>query len=420
MDDLIYIGARLPWGAAVALDEHIRAHHLLVLGKTGVGKTSLLHNLAGADVEGGRGVGVIDPHGDLVEALLDHVPPWRTNDVVLIDAGDLSHPPALNILEHSDPDTLHLAVSGIVDAFRGVWPQFFGPRMEYVMRHALAALISDPGQTHTLLSLPRLLSNPAFRDCVVSRLRDPVLASFWTDEFNRYDKRFAAEVVAPIQNKVGRFLQSPPLRNIVGQVRSTIDIPYLMNHRRIVLARLPKGQIGADESRLLGALLVTLFHLAAMQRSVTSEEERIPFYLIVDEASSFITETVSDILAEARKMKLSLMLATQHLVSLTDSIREAVLGNAGSIICFRVGSADAARMEREFDRDFVASQFTGLDRYHFLARILDEPAIRVKALPPIEPEHRRRAIIARRSQMHYTRPRVRVESNISRWMGDGG
>jgi TraM recognition site of TraD and TraG len=274
----------------------------------------------------------------------------------------------------------------------------------------------------TILALPKLLSDDAFRERVTAKIRDPVIRAFWRDEYAGYERRFRLEAIAPLQNKVGRLLGNAPLRNIMGQMGSRFDATFLMDHGRIMVADLAKGVIGEDYSRLLGALLLSQFQGAAMQRAALPNSPRTPFYLYIDEFQSFATDALASILAEARKYGLSLILAHQYLDQLTDEIRQSVFGNAGNLIAFRVGQSDARILEDELAGDVKMGNLVSLEKYEFYARLLDQGRMREpfrgRTLPPIQGTvtDRREAVI-RRSRERYGRPRQEVEAKINRWLG---
>lgn len=325
--------------APVALSLPDRRRHLYLIGKTGTGKSSLLLSLMRHDLANGRGFALLDPHGDLAEAVLDAAPPGRVNDVLYLNPADLAHPVGLNPLFGLAPDARPLAAAQIVAAFKHLWADSWGPRLEYILLNAIRLLLEAPDAT--LLGLPRLLIDEGYRRRLLATCRDPLVTAFWTREFAAYSERFVTEAVSPIQNKVGALLSPPVLRNIIGQKRSTVDLPAIMNSGRILIANLAKGRIGEAPSHLLGAFLATGFAQAAEGRAAIPEPERRDFALYVDEFQNFATDSFAAILSEARKWRLSLVLAHQFLGQLPDPLRLAVLGNVGSMIAFRIGAEDA-------------------------------------------------------------------------------
>jgi hypothetical protein len=416
----IVLGIREEWGQEVplVLFPEDRRHHLYTVGKSGTGKTTLLRNLILQDIEAGNGVGVIDPHGDLATDILDHIPRRRIEDVAYFNPADLEYPLGFNLLGNTPPDRRHLVASGIVSAFQGIWPDFWGPRLEYILHAAVAALLHC--ENVSLLGVQRMLSDDRYRAWVVKQVEDPMVRAFWTSEFERYDPRFLQEAVAPIQNKVGQLLMSPHVRNILGQVRSRIDARFMMDEGRIFIADLSKGKLGADKSNLLGALLATQFQLAAMSRADVPESERKDFYLYVDEFQSFASDSFVSILSEARKYRLCLTLSHQYIDQLRPEIRDAVFGNVGSIVSFRVGHRDSKILEQTFGETYTARQFTTLSNREVYAKLLQlgqdcEPCLG-RTLPPFGTNHSRRETIIFRSREKYSALRADVERKIALWM----
>jgi len=421
MSDHIILGMREEWGRErpFGLSATDRRQHLYVIGKSGVGKTTLLRNLILQDIEAGRGVAVIDPHGDLALDVLDHIPRQRTEDVVYFDPSDTEHPAGINLLAHVPSDARHLVASGIVAAFKGVWGDSWGPRLEYILYAAVAAVLEC--QNVSILGVQRMLSDERYRRWVVKQIKDPAVQAFWTREFARYDRRFLQEAVASIQNKIGRLLMAPQLRNILGQVRNRIDARFMMDRGKIFVANLSKGKIGADKANLLGSFLVSAFQQAAMSRADIPETERRDFYLYVDEFQSFVSDSFADILSEARKYRLCLTLSHQYLDQLKPTIAAAVMGNVGSMLAFRVGHQDAEALEMAFGKTYASSAFTGLSNRRLCARLLvdgeDIEPFFGRTLPPQGRRHGRRGTIIRRSRERYATRRSVAEERISRWMG---
>ncbi|HCJ45748.1 MAG TPA: hypothetical protein DHV33_02420, partial [Candidatus Moranbacteria bacterium] len=276
-----------------------RRRHMYVIGKTGMGKTNLLENLAIQDIQKGHGIAFIDPHGDTAEKLIKAIPSSRINDVIYLNPSDQDFPIAFNVMEKVDPEYRHLVASGLVGVFKKIWADSWGPRLEYILRNAILALLEYPGST--LLGVTRILVDKSYRARVVEKITDPVVRSFWVDEFSQWNDRVLQEVISPIQNKVGQFLSSSLIRNIVGQTVSSFNIREVMDQRKILIINLSKGRIGEDNGALLGAMMITKIQLAAMGRVDIPEEERKDFYLYVDEFQNFATESFANILSEARK-----------------------------------------------------------------------------------------------------------------------
>ncbi len=406
-----------------------RRRHMYVIGKTGMGKSQLLENMAIQDIRNGHGVAVVDPHGDMIERILSFIPRERINDVVYFNPADLDYPIAFNVLEKVSREQRHLIASGLIGVFKKIWADSWGPRLEYVLHNAISALLEYPGAT--LLGIMRMLTDKAFRKRVIDIISDPVVKAFWVDEYSKYPDRFQAEAIAPIQNKVGRFLTSALMRNIVGQVASTINIREIMDQQKIFLINLSKGRVGEDNSNLLGALLITKMQLAAMSRVDIPETQRKDFYLYVDEFQNFATESFANILSEARKYRLNLILAHQYIAQLVfdsnSSVRDAVFGNVGTLITFRVGAADAEFMEPEFTPTLVLEDLVNLPKYSVYLKLMIDGvtsnAFSANTLPPFEiPEGSEETVkkIINASRERYARPREIIEDKIIRWSENRG
>jgi energy-coupling factor transporter ATP-binding protein EcfA2 len=417
--DFTYFAHQEIWGqqTLVGISPNDRRQHVYVIGQTGSGKTTLLRNLIAQHMAAGHGVGLIDPHGDLAEELLNHVPPWRSDDLVYFNPADLDFPIGLNLLANVPPDERHLVASGIVGACKSLWRDSWGPRLEYILYNALAALLDC--QNTTLLGINRLLTDPQYREWVIRQVRDPFIREFWTEEYASYDARFMREAIAPIQNKLGQFLLNPIARNILGQVRCKISFRFIMDNQRLFIANLSKGRLSHEKANLLGSLLVAQFQLAAMARADQPEERRPDFYLFIDEFQNFSTDAFASILAEARKYRLCLTLSHQYIDQLSLPVRQAVFGNVGTLISFRVGHTDALVLENEFGKNFDSQQFMELDRYQILVKLLENGTHRVpfraSTLPPIENRVGKSAGLIARSREKYSARRHEVESKLNRW-----
>jgi type IV secretory pathway TraG/TraD family ATPase VirD4 len=318
-----------------------------IIGKTGTGKSTLLENLIAQDIFYGRGVCVIDPHGDLVEKIIsEHIPRYRTNDVVYFNPSDGEFPFSINILDGYDEKDRELAAASLVSVFRHIWGGSWGPRLEYVLYNTIAALLEYKGST--FFDVYRMLTEEPFRRKVVQKITDPVVKSFWQVVYVSWSDRYVTEAVGPVLNKVGQLLGSRTMRSILCQQKSTVDFSKIMNKRKIFLVNLSKGQIGESRSSLLGSIIVTKLYLSALSRQGTKEENREDFYLYVDEFQNFATDAFENILSEARKYRLNLTIAHQFLSQISPRMQEAVLGNAGTLLVFRVGSTDAERLAKEF------------------------------------------------------------------------
>src|SRR3989339_65971 len=366
-----------------------RRRHFYVLGKTGMGKTNLLETMIIQDIQRGKGVAVVDPHGELVENILRFIPNRRINDVIYFNPSDIEYPIAFNVLEQVSPEYRHLVASGLLGVFKKIWADSWGPRLEYVLNNRLMGLLEYPGST--LLGIMRMLVDKSFRKKVINKITDPVIKSFWVEEYSKYPDRFQAEAIAPIQNKVGRFLSSSMMRNIVGQVQSAINLRDIMDNKKILLLNLSKGRIGEDNSALLGAMIITKIQLAAMSRVNIPEDKRNDFYLYVDEFQNFATDSFANILSEARKYRLDLIMAHQYILQLSESVRAAVFGNVGTIISFRIGAEDAEFLAKEFNPRFDELDLVNLSKYNIYLKLMIEGVasepFSATTLPPVpEPD----------------------------------
>ncbi len=398
-----------------------RRRHMYIIGKTGMGKTNLLENLVIQDIQHGYGIAYIDPHGDTAEKLIRAIPPSRANDVIYFNPSDQDFPVAFNVMEHVGPEYRHLVASGLVGVFKKIWADSWGPRLEYILRNAILALLEYPGST--LLGVMRILVDKEYRKRVLEKVTDPVVRSFWVDEYTKWNDRVLQEVIAPIQNKVGQFLSSSLIRNIVGQTISSFDVRDVMDSGKILIMNLSKGRIGEDNSALIGAMMITKIQLAAMGRVDMPEEERKDFYLYVDEFQNFATESFGNILSEARKYRLNLTLANQYILQIEEPVRDAIFGNTGTIISFRVGATDAEFLEKEFEPIFLATDIVNLEKYHIYLKLMIDgiagDAFSATTLPPIElPESMENADkIIRLSRERYAANKQDVEDKIRRWTG---
>lgn len=344
-----------------------RRRHLYIIGKTGVGKTTLIANMAIADMRNGEGVAVIDPHGDLCEILLDFIPSFRLNDVCYFNPADRERPVKINPLEVKNPPHAELVASGIISIFHKLYAYSWGPRLEYILRNSLLTLVQVPNST--LNDVLRILTDERFRERVVDRLEDKVLKNFWVNEFGRMPPRLKEEAISPILNKVGQFVSSPLIRNIIESPYSTVDLEETMNQGKILLVNLSQGRLGEDNSSLLGSMLITKLQLAAMNRVNVPEEERRDFYLFVDEFQNFATTSFIKILSEARKYRLNIILANQYMAQISKDVQAAILGNAGTLISFLVGAEDARILSREFGEEYEESDLVGLSNYQILVKL---------------------------------------------------
>ena len=349
-----------------------RRQHMYIIGKTGTGKTALLTNLAIQDIAAGRGICVVDPHGEFVESLIPKIPESRIKDVIYFNPVDIDHPIGFNVLEVIDPQYKHLVASSLMGIFTKIWANVWSARMEYILNNCILALLETPGTT--LLGIPRILTDNDYRQKIVANIKDPVVKAFWIHEYEGWREQFRNEAIVPIQNKVGQFLSTSLIRNIVGQTKSTINIQDIMNNKKILLINVSKGRIGEDNSALLGAMFITKIQLAAMERVRIPEEQRNDFYLYVDEFQNFATESFADILSEARKYRLNLILGHQYIGQLltetSTKVRDAIFGNVGTMIVFRVGATDAEFLEKELEPEFNPQDMINLPNYNIYLKLM--------------------------------------------------
>ncbi len=402
------------------IKEDDRRRHVYVLGKTGVGKSTLLENMVVDDINAGKGLAFLDPHGESAEKILEYIPEHRVKDVIYFNPADMEFPIAFNPLENVSDDLRHLVASSMMGVFKKIWADAWSARMQYILNNTLLALLENPGTT--LLSVQKMMNNPDYRKGIVANLKDPVIKSFWVDEYAKYSQKFETEATAAIQNKVGQLTSNPLIRNILGQPTSSIDIRKAMDEKKIFIVNLSKGRIGEDSSALLGAMLITKIQLAAMSRIDVHESQRPDFYLYVDEFQNFATESFADILSEARKFRLSLIVANQYLDQLDQdnntTVRSAIFGNVGTMIIFRVGAKDAEFLEPEFEPEYVGHDLVNLAKYHiYLKLMIDGIASRpfgARTLgPPPRPPINHKETIIRNSREIYAIPKAKVDERIA-------
>ncbi len=398
-----------------------RRRHMYIIGKTGMGKSTVMENMIIQDIIAGNGVALVDPHGDFAEKLLDYIPSYRVNDVIYFNPADMDFPISFNVMEQVDQEHKHLIASGLVGVFKKLWADSWGPRLEYILRNTILALLDYPGST--LLGVMRVLVDKNFRKKVIDKIQDPVVKSFWVQEFSKYSEKFANEAIAPIQNKIGQFLSTALIRNIVGQVKSSIDMRDIMDSKKILIMNLSKGRIGEDSSALLGAMMITKIQLAAMSRIDIVEDDRKDFYLYVDEFQNFATDSFASILSEARKYRLNLIIAHQYVEQLEETVRAAVFGNVGTLMTFRVGASDAEFLVKEFTPYFTEEDIVNLAKYDvYMKLMIDGVAsspFSATTLPPftttVKTNNREKVITVSRER--YGKPRTLVEDKISKWSG---
>ena len=398
-----------------------RPRHMYVIGKTGMGKSTLLENMAIQDIQNGEGLVVMDPHGALAEKLLDYVPEHRIKDVIYFAPFDTANPIAFNVMEDVGQDKRHLVASGLMLAFKKIWVDAWSARMEYILSNTILALLEYPEAT--LLGVNRMLSDKEYRKKVVENISDASVKSFWVDEFAKYTERFAAEATPAIQNKVGQFTSNPIIRNIIGQPHSSFDVRKLMDEKKILIVNLSKGQLGEQNANLLGSMLITKIYLGAMSRADLSapELDKLPdFYLYIDEFQSFANESFADILSEARKYKLNLTIAHQYVEQMPEEVQAAVFGNVGTTIAFRVGPLDAELLEKVFSPTFLIEDLINLGFAQiYLSLMVDgvgSKPFSAQTLPPIKaPDKSFKKEIITNTSAVYTHPREKVEEEINKW-----
>ncbi len=400
-----------------------RRRHMYVIGKTGMGKTTLIENMVIQDIINGHGICFVDPHGDSVEKVLQYIPANRINDVIYLNPADVDFPIAFNPLEAVDPKHKHLVASGLMGVFTKMWAGVWSPRMEYILQNTILALLDSPG--NTMMGIARMYVDKIYRKKIIDNIKDPVVKSFWADEFANYQDKFRTEAVAPIQNKVGQFLSNAIIRNIVGQTKSSIDLRDVMDNKKILLLNLSKGRIGEDSSALLGAMIITKLQLAAMSRVDVPEEDRKDFYLYVDEFQNFATESFASILSEARKYRLNLIVAHQYIGQLVQDrntvVRDAIFGNVGTMITFRVGADDAEFLEKEFEPTYTMNDLVNLSKYGIYLKLMINGVasnpFSATTLPPISEPTGNIDKVIMVSRERYGTARDIVEQKISKWLG---
>ena len=401
-----------------------RRRHMYLVGKTGMGKSTVLENMIIDDIRAGHGVAIVDPHGDLAEKIIEFIPSERVKDVVYFNPSDINFPIAFNVVEQVEPHLRHLVASGLIGVFQKLWADSWGPRLEYILRNAILAILDFPGST--LLGVVRMLSDKNYRKRVVSNIKDPVVKAFWEKEFSGYADKFASEAVSPIQNKVGQFLSSSLMRNVIGQVKSAIDIRDIMDNGKILIMNLSKGRIGEDNSALLGAMMITKIQLAAMSRINIPEKERRDFYLYIDEFQNFSTDSFANILSEARKYRLNLILAHQYIEQLSEKVKPAVFGNVGTMVVFRVGAADAEELVKEFTPTFTEEDIVNLPKYEMYLKLMidgiSSSPFSAKGLPPLSENEKtgNTQPVIDYSREHYASDKTSVEEKIMSWHENTG
>jgi len=397
-----------------------RGKHVYVIGKTGMGKSTMLENMAIQDIQNGEGIAFIDPHGSTAEKLLDFIPHDRIKDVVYFAPFDTDYPVGFNVMEDVGYERRHLVVSGLMGAFKRIWVDAWSARMEYILQNTLLALLEYPGST--LIDVNRMLTNKAFRNAVVEKITDPIVKAFWTEEFAGFTDRYTQEATPAIQNKIGAFVSNPLIRNIIGQPTSSFDLRKIMDEKKIFIVNLSKGRMGETNASLLGSMLTVKIYLAAMSRAdePAARMAKLPrFYFYVDEFQSMMNEAFADILSESRKYKLALTLANQYIEQMEEKVRDAVFGNVGTLICFRVGPFDAEVLKTVFEPTFEAEDLVelGLGQIYLTLMIdgVGSHPFSAETIAPIEtPRISYRNDVVTSSREMYGRARADIEAVINK------
>lgn len=392
-----------------------RRNHIYVIGKTGTGKSTLLKNMLVSDIRQGDGLALIDPHGDLADNILSYVPEERMEDVIYFNPSDTKYPIAFNPLEETRSEQRYLVASGLISIFKKIWPDYWGPRLEHILRYSLLTLLEYPGST--LLDLPRLLTDVTFREAVLKSVKDQHVRDFWLLQSGKSSGASKAEAVSPILNKTGQIIASPYIRYILGQSKSAFDLRSVMDKGLILIVNLSKGRIGEDTSSFLGAMIVSSIMHTAASRADIPESQRRPFHLYVDEVQNFLTLAFTDILSESRKYGLDLVLAHQYIAQLDEKVKSAIFGNVGTIISFRAGAEDAPFLAREFRPVFDIDDLIAMPNYHIYLKLMidgatSKPFSAKTLLPPRVKTSYRREIVEF-SRFKYGRPRFEVEEELN-------
>lgn len=430
MNDITYFGITDARGKQqkFGIKKEDRLRHMYVIGKTGMGKSTLLENMAIQDIQNGEGLAYLDPHGTTAEKLLEFVPEHRVKDVIYFAPFDMEYPVALNVLEDTAPGDessqsirSQFIVSGLMSTFKKIWKDQWSARMEYILNYTLLALLEIPEAT--LLDVNRMLSDKVFRKDVISRLKEPTVKAYWEKEFASMTDKMVAEAVPAIQNKVGQFISNALIRNIIGQTRSSFDFRKAMDEKKIIIFNLSIGRIGEDAVNLLGSLFVTKIYLAAMSRADLSSDKMknmSNFYLYVDEFQNFINDSFAQILSQARKYKLGLIVAHQYVKQMTEIVHDAIFGNVGTMIAYRIGADDADAFEKEFKPTFLPEDFTNIGRFQMYLKLMIDgvtsSAFSATGMGPWpETEKSFVAEIIESSRALYSHPRGEVEAHILKW-----
>lgn len=409
---------RLPFG----IKAKDRLKHIYIIGKTGMGKSTMLENMAVQDIQNGEGMAFIDPHGGTAEKLLDYVPENRIKDVIYLAPFDIEYPISFNVMEDIGPEKRHLVLNGLMSAFKKLFgEESFSDRMQYILQNTILALLEYPGAT--MLGINKMLAEKEYRNRVIANITDPSVKTYWVKEYAGYTERFAADAIPAIQNKIGQFTSNPLIRNIIGQEKSSFDFRDVMDKGKIMIINLSKGKVGESNANLIGSMIITKIYLSAMSRADAGQSTlaKLPsFYLYVDEFQSFANKSFADILSEARKYKLNLTIAHQYVEQMEEEVRDAVFGNVGTMITFRIGAIDAELLEKEFAPAFTAEDLVNLGFAQIYLKLMidgvSSPPFSARTLPPIkEPEVSFKEEVIKTSRAQFATPKEQVEKKISDW-----
>lgn len=397
-----------------------RSKHVYIIGKTGMGKSTLIENMLVQDIANGEGIAFIDPHGASAEKILDYIPEERIDDVLYFAPFDLENPIAFNVMEDVGYDKRHLVVNGLMAAFKKIWIDAWSSRMEYILTNTLLALLEYPGAT--MLGVNKMYVDKVFRKKVIDNVKDPLVKAFWEGEYATYTDRYTQEATPAIQNKIGQFTGNPLIRNIIGQPKSTFDFRKMIDERKIIIINLSKGRVGESNANLLGSMIITKIYLAAASRADVSEEalNKLPdFYFYIDEFQSFANESFVDILSESRKYKLNLTIAHQYIEQMSEEVRAAVFGNVGTLLMFRVGAFDAEVLEKEFAPTFYAQDLVNLGFTQIYLKLMIDgvastPFSATTLSPIVPPAISRKDAVILASRKRFSRPRAGVEEEIAK------
>lgn len=405
------------------IKEKDRTRHMYVIGMTGMGKSTLLENMAIQDIQNGEGIIFMDPHGGTAKKLLDFVPEERKKDVIYFAPFDVEHPIAFNVLEKVDDNKRYLVADGLMAAFKKVFgEEKFSDRIQYILNNSILTLLENEGET--LMGINRLLSDKNYRKKMVENVKDPAIKTFWNEEYAKAGEKYQQDAAPGIQNKIGQFTSNPLIRNIIGQKKTSFDIRDIMDNKKILIVNLSIGEMGVGNSNLMGSLLITKIYLSAMGRAEVEDnvlQKLPPIYFYVDEFQNFANDSFANILSQARKYKLALIVAHQYVDQMTEEIKSAIFGNVGTKITFRVGGqTDAETFEREFAPVFTADDFTNIAAFQMYLRLMinneGSRAFSAKAMPPIEkPEISYAKEIIEYNREVYGKPKEEIEKEITEW-----